>query len=342
MTDIHTVSKQGRTEIDDIAALVKYLMSKKIKLVAFDFDNTITNVHSSRLFGPQLYSSIKSKNTTWSTNPYKYVGHNLESWATWFNMKPSLAHFSDPNLFKMIVYFLISNNISVAIASFGHKAIIRIYMDLLFGKNQQIFHERNVVTPNDFMKVNGSIVDKDTGKQQVLSHQRAILHKLPVQAPSVGLPIHQLQQKSSVHVPPVVYVSLPVPSSQQKAPVQVPSVSLRQKLHIQIPSQKSPSLRLSGSPTLHRSRSPSPSPSPSPLSVKPLSVKSIDDHTETLGDKNPQIHLLSKRYNISLSQILLLDDRSKNVDNVTQIGSSGFCCPNGISSVWLSRLMGNK
>lgn len=141
--------------MEKINSFIQLLKKRNIKLVIFDFDNTILNTHSTWMVNKNFYNFIdKYGNTSWQTNPYIHIGKSMDYWSNWFLEKPSLDHFTDYGLFITLINKLKQNDINVGIASFGHKIIIKIYVELLLGKNQKIFSQKNVTTPSDFIKIN--------------------------------------------------------------------------------------------------------------------------------------------------------------------------------------------
>src|SRR5690625_676924 len=90
-----------------------------IDLYVFDFDCTITN--------------------------YPLRGVDVQ--------KDYITKYIDVDLFKAWVEYLNSNNIKVAVASYGRKSTILYLLQHILGPN--IFDEYNVITPKDMLSVNG-------------------------------------------------------------------------------------------------------------------------------------------------------------------------------------------
>lgn len=90
-----------------------------IKLFIFDFDCTITNYHLKDV-------NVKAEHVT------QYI---------------------DVDLFKAWIEYLQSQNIKVAVASFGNKNKILTLLQTIFDTN--VFDEHNVITPRDMPVING-------------------------------------------------------------------------------------------------------------------------------------------------------------------------------------------
>lgn len=102
------------------------------RVVAFDFDDTISSIHSTRIPKEQFMS---------------------------LDLTECVA---DPLLFRNLVLLLLRSGIQVAITSYGYKDLILHTMGRIFGgspkelptneapdKNVCPFNERNVITPSD-------------------------------------------------------------------------------------------------------------------------------------------------------------------------------------------------
>lgn len=145
-----------------IEKIIRNFLLMNTKMVVFDFDQTIINTHCMWLVNTGFYNFIdKNGIIEWNTNPYEYIGKDLEKWKIWFVEKPDLKDFSNHTLFKELICSLLKNNIKVAIASFGYNVIIRVHMDLLFGRDQTIFTDKNITTPCDFEKVGFKYIYRD-------------------------------------------------------------------------------------------------------------------------------------------------------------------------------------
>lgn len=104
--------------MDTIKTSVMFI-SEKYKLVVFDFDLTITNVH----LGSSSFEQISNRNM--------------------------FLDFPDINMFRILIHALNLHGVKTAIMSLNSYDVIKLYMDYAFGSDNAIFNASNIITPRN-------------------------------------------------------------------------------------------------------------------------------------------------------------------------------------------------
>ena len=124
--------------------IVQKMKDKSYKIVAFDFDQTIVNIHT-------FFAGV---------NPTNVHERSLKE------------DFADIELFQEVVRKLQQNQIKVAVASFGYKAVIEAYLAEIFpndSKEITILSRENDLTKSKMLKLLAKeLNDEDLNKNQVV------------------------------------------------------------------------------------------------------------------------------------------------------------------------------
>lgn len=132
---------------ENMDKFISLILSKKIKRVVFDFDSTILGLHTADILSRDMIDKLNSiSKVRWFDKVEPEYPEVLEK----LNELIDPSHFANGELFKLVVFKCLENNIQVSIASFGFRYVIRKYIELLFGEDQKVFSDANVLTPSDF------------------------------------------------------------------------------------------------------------------------------------------------------------------------------------------------
>ena len=130
-----SIIEEKDKEINEAKEIVEVYIKNGIKHVVWDFDLTVLGLHSADIV---LKISSDLMTARWNDAKCDSIG------------PCNLNYYANANLFKDVVLECKRNNIKVYIASFGYRLFIKGQIEILFGKDQDIFNDDNVWTPSDF------------------------------------------------------------------------------------------------------------------------------------------------------------------------------------------------
>lgn len=136
--------KEQELKEEVFTTVLDRFQKQDIACVAFDWDFTVLKVHTRRFL--KLHPSKPLKDI--ERLRWKEIPEDLSPWFA--DGKYGLESFANPVLFKNVVEACVKLGIRVYILSFGYRAAIKYGIHLLFGRDQLLFNDDNVITPSDF------------------------------------------------------------------------------------------------------------------------------------------------------------------------------------------------